>query len=152
MAIASRLKWFLDVNRVEYDVLKGQPSDRGGPSEDQLVVSRLFHDARGYLMVVLAASREIAMPALQELVGRSLHPARPSELRNIFFDCPKGVVPPVGPAYGIPTVVDELLPRDGDLYFQAGDAEDLIHMSGADFQGLVADAQHGRFSELARGA
>ena len=31
MAIASRLKWFLDVNRVQYDVLKGQPSDRGGP-------------------------------------------------------------------------------------------------------------------------
>ena len=152
MAIASRLKWFLDVNRVQYDVLKGRSSDRNGPSDDQLVVSRLFHDARGYLMVILPASHEIAMPALQELVGRPLHPAKPSELRNIFFDCPKGVVPPVGPAYGIPTVVDDSLPQDGDVYFQAGEAEDLIHMTGAEFQGLVADAQHGRFSENARGA
>ena len=151
MAIPSRLKWFLDVNRVPYEVLKGEPSDRGGPSDDQLVVSRLFHDAHGYLMVVLPASHEIAMPLLKELLGRPLHPAKPSELSNIFFDCPKGVVPPVGPAYGIPTVVDDALPRDGDLYFEAGDSEDLVHMTGADFQGLVADAQRGAFSEVARG-
>ena len=146
MAIASRLKWFLDVNGVQYDVLNS-PASEEQPSDDQLVVSRLFHDARGYLMAVLPASHEITMSALQKLLGRPLHPAKPSELDNIFFDCPKGVVPPVGPAYGIPTVVDDSLPRDGDLYFRADDTGDLIHMTGAEFQGLVADGQHGTFSE-----
>lgn len=149
MAIASRLKWFLDVNRVHYDVLTGPPTDHAAPRDDQVVVSRLFHDARGYVMVVLPASHQIAMPALEELLGRCLHPAKPSELRDIFFDCPRGVVPPVGPAYGIPTVVDDSLPREGDLYFQAGGPQDLVHMSGAAFQGLVADSRHGAFSEVA---
>ena len=39
-------------------------------------------------------------------------------------------MPPVGPAYGVLTVVDDSLPRDGDLYFEAGDSEDLVHMTG----------------------
>lgn len=140
MAIASRLKWFLDVNRVKYEVVEDPVS------QDQLVVSRLFHDSQGYVMVVLPASHEIEMPALRNLVGRALHPAKPSELREIFFDCPKGVVPPLGPAYGIPTVVDDSLAREADVYFRAGDAEDLVHMDGAAFQGLVADAPHGAVS------
>ena len=142
MAIAARLKWFLDVNRVHYEVLKGDPSGTGAPGRDQLVVSRLFHDARGYLMVVLPASREIGMPALEKRLGRPLHPARASELSDIFFDCPKGIVPPLGPAYGIPTVVDDSVPREGDVYFRADDSEDLVHISGAEFQGLLAGAEH----------
>ncbi|MEE2673703.1 MAG: YbaK/EbsC family protein [Myxococcota bacterium] len=149
MAIASRLKWFLDVNRVQYDVLPGRSPAAGCPSDDQLVVSHLFHDARGLVMVVLPASHEIALPAVEESLGRSLHPAKPSEVSDIFFDCPKGVVPPIGLAYGVATVVDDSLSREGDLYFQAGDLEDLVHMTGAEFQGLVADARHGSFSEAA---
>ena len=149
MAIASRLKWFLDVNRVEYDVVTDPSEKEAVCSDDQLLISRLFKDSQGYLMVVLPASHEIAMPALQSLVGRPLHPAKSSALRDIFFDCAKGVMPPVGPAYGIPTIIDESLPRDGDVYFQAGDDEELVHMKGAEFQGLVADAPHGVVSSLA---
>jgi Ala-tRNA(Pro) deacylase len=146
MPIAARLKWFLDVHRVHYDVVKAAAGKRPVCPDDQRVVSHLFHDAKGYVLVVHPASREIAMPALREFAGRPLHPARASELRDIFFDCQKGVVPPVGPAYGIPTVVDDSLPRDGDLYFRAGEGEDWVHMSGAEFQGLVADAPHGDVS------
>ena len=149
MAIASRLKWFLDVNRVKYDVLPGRSSDQGRPSDDQLVVSHLFHDARGFVMVVLPASHEIALPAVEKSLGRSLHPAKPSEFSDIFFDCPRGVAPPLGVAYGVPTVVDDSLAREGDLYFEAGDREDLVHMTAAEFQGLVADARQGAFSEVA---
>ncbi len=71
MAIASRLKWFLDVNRVRYDVLP-RPSgktDEQAISDEQRLVSHLFHDSRGFVMVVHRASHEIAMPALERLVG-----------------------------------------------------------------------------------
>jgi len=146
MAIASRLKWYLDVNRVRYDVLPAKRGRSGACPDEQLLVSQLFQDAHGYVMVVHPASRRIAMPALERLVGRPLHPARARALRDIFFDCPKGVVPPVGPAYGIPTVVDDSLTGEGDVYFRAGDDEDLVHMTGAAFQGLVADAPHGPVS------
>jgi Ala-tRNA(Pro) deacylase len=151
MAIASRLKWFLDVNRVHYDVLT-RPDGKSTNqkiSDDRRVVSRLFHDARGFVMVVHPASHKLAMPALEQLFGRPLHPARESEVRDIFFDCEKGVIPPLGPAYGIPTVVDDSLPVDGDLYFRGGEADDWVQMSGAEFQNLVADSQHAPVSHAA---
>ena len=151
MAIASRLKWFLDVNRVHYDVLSrpsGKP-DEQEISDEERVVSHLFHDFRGFVMVVHRASQEIEMPALERLFGHPLHRAREREVRDIFFDCVKGVIPPLGSAYGIPTVVDDDLPLDGDLYFCGGDADDWVHMTGAAFQNLVADSQHAPVSRAA---
>ena len=150
MPIASRLKWYLDVNRAEYEVVAADEKDsEGAPfSKDQLVVSQLFHIAGGYVIAVIPASHEIAMPALEELIGRPLQPAKESELRDIFFDCEKGVVPPLGPAYGIPTVVDDSLRGESDLYFVAG-ADDLVHMSSDVFGQLIADAKHGTFTQAA---
>ncbi len=151
MAIASRLKWFLDVNRVHYEVL-ARPSGKADEqqiSDEQRVVSHLFQDSRGVVMVIHRASHEIAMPALERLFGHPLHRARESDVRDIFFDCVGGVIPPLGPAYGIPTVVDDDLPLDGDLYFSGGDADDWVHMSGADFQDLVADSRHAPVSQAA---
>ena len=151
MAIASRLKWFLDVNRVQYEVLPDAPAEQAVP-DGRRVVSRLFHSSRGYVMVVHPASHQIAMPALEQLAGRPLHAARDSEARDIFFDCQKGAIPPLGPAYGIPTIIDDSLSVDGDVYFNAGAASDWVHMNGAEFEGLVADAPHGPVSQIAKSA
>ena len=38
--------------------------------------------------------------------------------------------------YGIPAVVDHRLWDLGDVYFEAGDHEDLVHLTGAEFQRL----------------
>ena len=151
MAIASRLKWFLDVNRVRYEVLADDPAGETVPA-GQRVVSQLFRDSRGYVMVVHPASHQIAMPALEEIAGRSLHAARDSATRDIFFDCQRGAIPPLGPAYGIPTIVDDSLPVDGDIYFRGGAANDWVHMDGAEFQGLIADSPHGPVTRLANSA
>jgi Ala-tRNA(Pro) deacylase len=135
MAIASRLKWYLDVNRAEYAVGPGE-----APGETE-VVSDLFQDARGYLMVVHPASRKVALAAIREQTGRPLHPVRPRALRDIFFDCQKGAIPVLGPAYGVPTIVDEALPDSAEVCFRGGDAEDWVHMRGAELQHLVAQAE-----------
>ena len=149
MPIASRLKWFLDVNRADYEVVHPSPSDalQGEVPPERLVVSEIFQDAKGYLMVVHPATRRTTLSALRELVGRPLHRARKSALRNIFFDCEGDAVPPVGAAYGVPTVLDDSVPRDGDLYFRCGDEGDLVHMKGAAFLGLADEgSQHGNVS------
>lgn len=133
MAIASRLKWFLDVNQAEYDLQAGEVPD------EQRFVPELFQDARGYLMVVHPASREIGLSELRERTGRALHPVRERALRDIFFDCQKGAIPPLGPAYGVPTLVEGKLPDDGDVYFRGGDAKDWVHMRGTAFRDLVME-------------
>ncbi len=132
MAIASRLKWFLDVNQAEYEVQPGEVPDEGR------IVPDLYCDAHGYLMVVHPAESKIALPALRERTGRPLHPARPRELQDIFFDCQKGSIPALGAAYGVQTVVDPAVDPEGDVYFRAGDRDDWVHMRGETFVHLLA--------------
>jgi Ala-tRNA(Pro) deacylase len=72
--------------------------------------------------------------------------ATESELVGLFKDCEIGAIPPIGPAYGIETVVDDSLLQENDVYFEAGDHEELIHVSGKQFRDLVAGARYGRFS------
>jgi len=45
------------------------------------------------------------------------------------------------------TLVDDALAEQSDIYFEAGDHEQLIHVSAETFQTLLGDdARHGRFS------
>ena len=60
--------------------------------------------------------------------------------------CAIGAMPPIGEAYNLTTVVDESLLRLPDLYFDAGDHEDLVHVSGMAFRALLRHAVRGRFS------
>ncbi len=42
--------------------------------------------------------------------------------------------------------MDDSLLQENDVYFEAGDHEELIHVSGKQFHDLVVGARHGRFS------
>jgi Ala-tRNA(Pro) deacylase len=43
-------------------------------------------------------------------------------------------------------VVDESLTHCTDVYFEAGDHTDLVHVSGPDFLRLIETAPRGQFS------
>ncbi len=45
--------------------------------------------------------------------------------------------------------MDDSLLNAPDVYFEAGDHEDLVHLSGVEFLSLLAGARHGRFSRQA---
>jgi Ala-tRNA(Pro) deacylase len=111
--------------------------------------SVLLEDERGYLVAVLPASHRIRIRELTEQLERSLELASEPELGELFQDCEPGAVPPVGAAYGLPTVVDDSLLNAPEVYFEAGDHEDLVHLSGVEFLSLLAGARHGRFSRHA---
>jgi Ala-tRNA(Pro) deacylase len=58
-------------------------------------------------------------------------------------------VPPLGQAYGVPVIWDDALSACPDIYFEAGDHRDLVHMSGQAFRTLMANADHARISHPA---
>jgi Ala-tRNA(Pro) deacylase len=72
--------------------------------------------------------------------------AEEKDLHEIFSDCSLGAIPPVGRAYGVNVLFDDHLTECEDIYFEAGDHTDLIHVSGKDFLVLMGDASHGEFS------
>ena len=103
----------------------------------------MLEDERGYVMAILPASQRIALPRLNHTLRRTLELASEAEIARLFADCEIGAVPPLGAPYGIPTVIDDSLLNLPEVYFEAGDHEDLVHMRGAAFLTLLAGSRHG---------
>lgn len=153
MAIATTLKCFLDSRGVHYELIPHAHSSTSLESArsarvpgDRVAKCVLLEDEHGYLMAVLPASHRIRLRELTEQLERNLELASEPELEQLFRDCEPGAVPPIGAAYGLPSVVDDSLLNAPDVYFEAGDHEDLVHLSGVEFLSLLAGARYGRFS------
>jgi Ala-tRNA(Pro) deacylase len=70
-----------------------------------------------------------------------------SELGSLFADCEIGALPAIGPAYGMETFIDDTIAEQPDIYFEAGDHEQLIHVSAEAFETLMGErVQRGHFS------
>jgi len=74
--------------------------------------------------------------------------ASESELTDLFPDCETGAVPPLGPAWGMDTFVDESLLAKREVYFESGDHESVIRVSGDQFEKLLENAERGYFGRL----
>ena len=109
--------------------------------QDRVAKTVVLEDDLGYVAVVIGADCSLDIDALGAALGRDLELATEPELRSLFGDCATGAVPPLAAAYGIPTLWDDALARKPDVYFEGGDHHTLVHMTGADFAGLMQDAQ-----------
>ena len=116
---------------------------------DRLAKAVVLKGGNGFMLAVLPASRHIQFEELRRLLGRHMDMASEEQIETLFLDCEPGAVPAIGAAYGLNVVVDDSLARQPDVYFEGGDHANLVHISGATFQKLMGDAQHGQFTEYA---
>lgn len=90
------------------------------------------------LMVVVPATAKVVLPWVREAFGaQQVRLAREEEFGHMFPDCEVGAMPPFGNLYGIPVLVDATLMRDPVIYFNAGNHQETITMTYADFERLV---------------
>jgi Ala-tRNA(Pro) deacylase len=153
MAVADTLHDYLSRWGVEYEVVPHphtasslETAEMAHVPGDKLAKCVVTEDYRGYLMVVVPASHQVEFSLLDEELDRHLELATEQELADIFTDCEVGAIPPLGEAYGIDVAIDDSLAECEDVYFEAGDHADLIHLNGEDFRDLMAGAEHGCFS------
>lgn len=153
MTMASKLQTYLEEMGIQYDLLPHAPSHNSADSarnalipESQLAKAVVLEDDDGYLMAVVPASRKVELERVRESCGRPLALATEPELRELFRDCEFGAIPPLGQAYGIGVLWDDSLASCDEVYFEAGDHADLVHVSGSDFQRLMSDSQHAAIS------
>lgn len=153
MAIARSLKDFLDNHGITYEVLQHPRSLTAMETAacahvpgDRLAKSVLLEDENGYLMAVLPSTHRIDLGALRRRMRSYLGLAVEDELRVVFGDCERGAIPVVGTAYGVRTIIDDVLLEQPDVYFEAGDHEALIHVSNAQFNAIMTGAAHDRFT------
>ncbi len=149
MSMARTLQEYLAHQGIAYDLLPHRHTDTSINSAfsahipaDQLAKPVILEDEDGYVMVVIPANRHVRIGRLNLLLNRRMGLATEAELAPLFSDCDPGAVPPLGIAYGLATIVDESLDQCPDIYLEAGDHEDLIHLKGSAFRRLMRGSQH----------
>lgn len=153
MAMAMTLKEYLDESGVEYDLVKHpfsvssmRSAFEAHVSGEDVAKAVVLHDETGYMMAVVPATHKVQLGKLSKHYRRYLALVDEKELEELFSDCSVGAIPPIGKAYGMDVIYDDQLDDCDDIYFEAGDHTDLIHLSGKDFQSLMQDVDHGYIS------
>ncbi|MHA7681615.1 aminoacyl-tRNA deacylase [Cupriavidus sp. PET2-C1] len=113
---------------------------------DRLARTILLEDDRGYLAAVIPSTHQLKLLDICEQTGRKLSLAHGDGVLEVFRDCSIGALPPVGMAYGTLTWLDDSLLTHPDVYFEAGDHEELVHMSTEQFAALMTEARRGHFA------
>ena len=153
MAIAHRLQDYLMQHGVTYDVVT-HPHSRSSMETaelahvpgNRLAKSVVLQHDDGFVMAVLPSTCHIKLGRLSRQLDRKLRLASESDLPALFGDCELGAIPAVGPAYGMLTVIDKNLGAQPEIYFEAGDHEELIHMKQEEFTALMHDAVDAGFA------
>ncbi len=155
MAIAPKLETYLRERGVEYWVETHPRSEfsmetaaKAHVHGDALAKGVLVEGDDEHLLVVVPADYVVELGSLRELLGKEVVLTDETSLGKVFDDCSLGAVPPIGMAYGVRTMWDpgSSLGKLDEIFFEAGDHESLVRMSGPQFHELMAPAERGEFS------
>jgi Ala-tRNA(Pro) deacylase len=69
--------------------------------------------------------------------GTSVRLANEAELQPLYSDCEVGAMPPFGPLYKQPVIVDTSLTSDPEILFNGGSHREAIRMRYRDFEAMV---------------
>ncbi|MYF71763.1 MAG: YbaK/EbsC family protein [Proteobacteria bacterium] len=156
MSIATTVGDALAFEEIDFRILRhrsrhspAQAAERAGIPPQQLARAVLLKDPYGYVLTVMPAHCEPDLELLRATLHRQLTVATDHDLDDLFCDCAVGSVPPIGPWYRVPTVVDITLRAQPDVYFEAGDHRSLVQVSDTNFKRLMQGAEYFAFSNPA---
>lgn len=155
MPMAANIERYLSDNGVRYGIVTHQHSETSFGSAlaanlvpDKVAKGVLLRENGQYALAVLPASRKLDLDLLRHQTGRPYRLARESEVERVFHDCAPGAVPALGSVYGLATIVESSLREQPELYLEAGDHEELIHLTRQDYETLPGDTRYCHFARL----
>jgi Ala-tRNA(Pro) deacylase len=153
MGIAIKLQQYLGSEGIHYDSVEHR---RTGCAMRSAEVSHIpsncmakavvLKDRSHYFVTIVPASRQVRLDEVGGLLHQPVALASEDEIARLFPDCEPGAISAIVTAYGLQCCVDESLDASGDIYFEAGDHRTLVHLTSRDFQKLMRNVPHGRFS------
>lgn len=153
MSLAPKVEALLGERGIDYQVHEhprtmtaAEAAHSGHVPESAFAKAVVLKDEDGYFLAVLPASREIELGLLWRQRHRPTQFASEEQIVELFPDCDRGAVPPLGEAYGLETIVDDSLLSQPQVYFEGGDHEHMVALSGKAFVELMGTAQHGSFA------
>ncbi len=157
MSMAETVREYLEELDVVYDVVEHPHSvtsidsaHRAHLPANCLAKGVLLKDEKGILsLAVVPSDRNVDLGRVSEALGRGAAIAAETDLARRFDDCELGAVPPIGNAYALRVLLDEKLVREDEVYLEAGDHHELVHVKGDEFRRLMGGAVTGAFSAAA---
>ena len=155
MTVSSRLANYLTVCQADYDLRPHDYSHTAAESahkahvpESIVVKSVMLRDTRTgrYLMALAPASNRLRLGWVVPEGDEELVMAREEELVDLFPDCDLGAVPGFGQAYGLDMIWDDQLAREQELYFEAGQHDELVRIDHDEFLKLFGSYRHATIS------
>jgi len=145
MAISSKLKKYLDLNKVKYKTLKHKlayTAQEIAAAQDvpgkQVIKSVLVKADDKYILAILPAIHLIDTKKLSKILKcKKLKIATEKEIEKIIPDYKPGAMPPFGSLFGLETCVDKILKEDVEIVFNGGTHTDTVKMKYADFEKLA---------------
>ncbi len=144
MTVCNRLREFLDSHHIKYSVLAhsqaftaqevAQRMHIPGREMAKTVVVKTPHSLA---LVVVRAPDRVDMDLVSAVLGTDARLATEQEFSDAFPDCELGAMPPFGNLYDIPTLVDEELSKDEEIFFNAGTHTEAIRMKLSDLRTLA---------------
>jgi Ala-tRNA(Pro) deacylase len=149
----TRLEEFLGTRGVRYEIVKHPEAFTAQEEAAGAHVSGwtwaktvVVKDPVGFALAVLPACCMADLDRVKGLIGRGeVRLATVEEMLAGFPGCELGAIPPIGPIWGIPTVMDESLLEQRDIVLSAGDHRTAIRLRASDYASL-AQARSGHFA------
>lgn len=120
--------------------------DSGRVAGCQLARGVLLGDEQGVLLAVLPQDHMIDFQALEAVTGRRFDLVPADARKACFPDCNEGSTPPLGAAYQVTTLVDEVLFENEIIYVEAGACTTLLGLQRDCFRAVMQDGRMARFS------
>ncbi|SDZ63647.1 aminoacyl-tRNA deacylase [Pseudomonas sp. NFIX28] len=147
MRMARTVQRSLEEARCDFDVVAHPHSSSSletarvaGVPAERVAKSVILDDNHGhYLMAVLPASRHLDLSKVRG--SNEWQITRESTLAHLFNDCERGAVPALGESYGLDVVIDPMLTRQKDIYLEAGNHNNLVHLSMDQYLKMVPHAE-----------
>lgn len=144
MPILTRLREFLEMNKVPYSVhshpqaYTAQEIAALAHVSGRMLAKVVMVKAGDQLsMLVLPADHRVDLDRVKRLLGRDVRLATEAEFRDAFPGCEVGAMPPFGNLFGIPVSVDRSLEQDDEIVFNAGTHTLTAKVAFADFVRLT---------------
>ncbi len=151
MSVSSHLEKYLGQANANYDIVHHGFTNNAYdsacsarlPASDVVKAVLLKDQMDGkFVMAAIPASNKVNLTWVNRALNRFLAFASEDDIADQFPDCMPGAVPGMAQAYNLEMIWDNRLMERTDLYFEAGNHEELVHIQKDQFTQLFKHQPH----------
>jgi Ala-tRNA(Pro) deacylase len=150
MTTAATVKRYIEDRGIAYQMIahptsgsSHETAEAAYVDEGRIAKAVILRDEQGVVMAVVPGDAWVKLSAVKDELGRDMVLAEEIDAAAHFPDCVAGAIPPLGPAYGMETLMDRALASLAYVYFESGDHQTLVKVAASDFLELLSGVRRG---------